>query len=141
MKPNEGIREKPTWEKALIAVGALFFCIFLVTLIQSGYFIYDINVSSELSIRNWSGSDVRFEKVTVDDQPVWDKPHIIIKTIKNFEKPWLDTHGDSISANFRAPKKGVELKLITVNEMQESETVSCILDNLRRPSSFEVFLL
>lgn len=132
-------KRKPIWKKALTALAALFLVIMVVDSITAGLFIYDTSVSSELWIRNYSGSDVRFEKVTVDGQPVWSKPDIVIKTLKNFEKPWLDNRGDTISPRFRAPKRDVELQLVTANEKGERETVSCTLDNRKRPCLFEVF--
>lgn len=117
----------------------LFSGIILTASLGVGYSIYDQTTASEVWIRNYSGSDVRFEKVTIDSTPIWEKPGIVIKTIKNLEKPWLDTRGDSIKPRFSAPRKNVELKLVTLNEKSERETVSCTLDNRRRPASFEAF--
>ncbi len=128
----------PIWEKVLVGLGAVFCLVFMIQAAEAGYFIYDLSVSSELEILNWSGSDVRFEKVTIDGQSVWGKPDVIVKTLRNFEKPWLDTNADRISLRFRAPRKNLELKLVTLNAMHEGETVSCTLNNAHRPCSFEV---
>jgi hypothetical protein len=136
--PNGEAARTPIWEKALVGLGAVFCLVLLIDAVRDGYFIYDLNVRSEVEIRNWSGSDVRFEKVTIDGESVWGKPDIIVKSLRNFEKPWLDTNADSISIKFRAPRKNVELKLVALNDIRERETVSCMLDNARRPSSFEV---
>ncbi|AFM27038.1 hypothetical protein [Desulfomonile tiedjei] len=83
-----------------------------------------------------SGSDVRFEKVTVDDQVIWDRPEFVIRTYSNLDKPYLDPHGGSISAEFRAPRRKVELRLVVINEMQEKEIVSSKLDNSLGHCSF-----
>jgi hypothetical protein len=139
MKNSGPKRPKPLWLKALIGLCLLFIFIILIVAIPLGYYAYHRNMNSLRSITNSSGSGVRFEKIIVDDQILWEGPDIIVKSRTNFEKPWLDRHGRGPMPYFRAPKRFVELKLVVINEMQERETVSCMLDNRSRPCFFEVY--
>jgi hypothetical protein len=137
-KNNSASRRKPLWLKALVAFCLLLFFIILMVAVPWGYYAYDKHISSLISITNWSGSDVRFEKIILDDQVLWEGPDVVVKSKKNVEKPWLDRYGTGPMPYFRAPKKIVELKLVVINEMGERETVSCKLDNRSRPCFFEV---
>lgn len=132
---------KSLWRKGLIGLMVLFIGVMSIPALEVGYFLYEQNTQSEVWIRNWSGSDVRFERVTIDNQPIWGKPKIVVKTIRNLEKPWLDTRGDTVLLKFRTPKGNVELKLVTVNEMQKRETVSCTLDVGSRSHRFDAYYL
>lgn len=89
-------------------------------------------------IRNGSGSNIRFEKVIVDDEIVWEEPELTIMSKKDVETPWLDKRVASFWIDFCAPDKFVELKIATLNDMEERDTVSCALDNRLRPCLFEV---
>jgi hypothetical protein len=93
---------------------------------------------SSVFVRNDTGFNVRFEKVIVDDQLVWEEPDLIFMSKRNLEKPWLDTRRHGFGFDFRAPKKFVELKIATLNDLQERDTVSCALDNRLKPCFFEV---
>jgi hypothetical protein len=93
---------------------------------------------SSVFVRNDTGFNVRFEKVIVDDQLVWEEPDLIFMSKRNLEKPWLDTRRHAFGFDFRAPKKFVELKIATLNDLQERDTVSCALDNRLKPCFFEV---
>ncbi|MFZ5866055.1 MAG: hypothetical protein ACOYXY_09260 [Thermodesulfobacteriota bacterium] len=139
MNQDNRTMPKSIWQRALIGFRVLFVIIILLGTIDAAYIIYDHNTTSKVWIRNWSGSDLRFEEVTIDDKPIWNKPDVVIKTIKNFQEPLLDTRGDKIALGFRAPKKEVELKLVTLNEMQEKETVVCRIDNRLRPCFFQAY--
>ena len=67
---------------------------------------------SFVQIWNGSGFDVRFEQVLIDDQVIGGGPHTIISS-------------DYVS--FRSSTGPVQLKLTTINELEERETVSCTL--------------
>jgi hypothetical protein len=139
MTKNDGPkRPKPLWLKALIGLCLLSVVIILTVAISVGYYAYDRHMSSLISITNWSGSDVRFEKIILDGLILWEGPDVIVKSKKNVEKPWLDRYGTGPMPYFGAPKQIVELKLVVINEMGERETVSCTLDNRSRPCFFEV---
>jgi hypothetical protein len=135
---NVARRRRPLWLKVLIGLSLSFFLVVGILAIPLGYYAYYRHMSSLISIENWSGSDVRFYKVILDDHVLWEGHDIVVKSIKNLEKPWLDPHGRGPMPYFRAPKKLVELKLVVINEVQERETVSCTLDNRSRPCFFEV---
>ncbi|MBI4963403.1 MAG: hypothetical protein HY913_09000 [Desulfomonile tiedjei] len=98
----------------------------------------DMPPSSTAVICNASGFNVRFEKVIVDDQIVCEAPELTIMSKKDLGKPWLDNRLDHLFIEFRAPDKFVELRIATLNAMQERDTVSCALDNRLRPCFFEV---
>jgi hypothetical protein len=124
------------WLKVLIGLGVALILFCLIALAPLGRLICDLFTKSAVSVSNMSGSDVRFEKVTVNNQTIWDRSEVIIKTYSNPENPYLDMRGGSIYAEFRAPRRKIELKLIVINEMNEKEVLSCTLDNSRRPCHF-----
>jgi hypothetical protein len=132
------IKRRSLWLRALIGVCLLLAIIIVIVVLPLGYVVYGTYTLSTVMIDNRSGEDVRFEQVTIDDQTVWAGPDIIIKTKTNLQKPYLDTRGKFIGPSFRVPKKVVELRIVTVNEMQEKETVACALDNRSSPCFFSV---
>ncbi len=139
MKNSGAKRPKPFWLKILIGFGTLFFLIVAIVAIPVGQYIYHSHTDSLLWIVNSSDLGVRFEKVMIDDQIVWEGPAIIIKSKHTLKQPEHRNLGGNIMPHFRAPKKLVELKLVVIDQMQERETVSCMLDNRSRPCFFEVF--
>jgi hypothetical protein len=138
MTGNIRTREaKPLWLNVLIGLGLLLVLIAGILAVIAGDYIYEKHTKSLISVTNWSGSDVRFEKVILDNEILWEGPDVVVKS-KNPERPWLDRHGTGPMPYFRAPRKLVELKLVVINQMQERETVSCTLDNRSGPCFFEV---
>jgi hypothetical protein len=120
--------------KILSGLGALVSLIVLIALIPSGCFFFYLSSTSAVSLFNQSGANVRFERVTIDDQIIWDRSEIAIKTSTGANRS-----GGSILREFSAPRKKLELKLVTVNESNEREIVSCTLDNNQRPCFFTVY--
>jgi hypothetical protein len=97
---------------------------------------FDGKTGTMLLIYNHSGSDVRFEKVIVDDRTVWEGADYVLKP--RSERPWLDRERTGVMPpDFRAAKKIVELKLVVINEGGPRETVSCAMDNRKGPCFFE----
>lgn len=127
-------RHKRLCLKILVGLGALFSLIVLIALIPPGCFIYYLSSTSAVSIFNQSGADVRFEKVTIDEQIIWDRSEIVIKTSTD-----SDRSGGSILKEFSAPRRKLELRLVTVNESNEREIVSCTLDNNQCPCFFATY--
>jgi len=138
-KNNSASRGKSLWLKALIGLGLFVVLVVGILAVIVGNYTYERHTRSLISIKNWSGLDVRFEKMILDNEILWEGPNVVVKSKTNLEKPWLDRHGTGPMPYFRAPKKLVELKLVVINQMQERETVSCTLDNRSRPCFFEVF--
>jgi len=128
-------KRRPHWIRVVIALSLVIFLIILTALL-SGCGICSLLTESAIIIENRSGSNVRFEEVTIDGQIVWAGHDVIIRTKGNLEKPYLDTTPASIMIHFRAPKRILELKLTVVTLMLERETVSCALDNRPRPCIF-----
>jgi hypothetical protein len=80
-------------------------------------------------IWNASGLDVRFEEVRVgDEKTIGGGPQMIVSS-KDLKKPWLEEGRNRVSLGFSSSKRQVELKLTTINELEERETVSCMLDS------------
>jgi hypothetical protein len=135
-------RERPIWRNILIGLCLLFMLVILIVIlivaIPLGYYAYDRHMKSILFIQNWSGSDVRLEKVILDDQILWEGRDIVLKSKRNLDKSGLEPEQARLMPYFCAPKKSLELKLVFINEFQERETVSCTLDNRSRPCFFEV---
>jgi hypothetical protein len=136
---NETKRRRPLWLKALIGLILLFILIVSLIAIALGPYIYDHHSLSSVFIWNVSGLDVRFEKIAIDDQIIWKSPDIIIESRQGLGPPRPDNRRHGILLDFRAPKKSVQFKLVTVNLSQERETLSCVLNNQSRPCLFEVF--
>jgi hypothetical protein len=87
---------------------------------------------SYLIIWNSSGLDVRFEQVVIDDQVIWGGAETFLS--KEHLRQHLPHSGrDSVYVSFRSSTRPVQLKLTTINELEERETVSCTLDD--RPVS------
>jgi hypothetical protein len=83
---------------------------------------------SYLIIWNSSGLDVRFEQVVIDDQVIWGGAETFLS--KEHLRQHLPHSGrDSVSFSFRSSTGPVQLKLTTINELEERETVSCTLDD------------
>ena len=94
-KGNRGVR----WSRILICVlGLLSLLILSVILLPPLNFVYHLWFTSAVTVSNRSGADVRFEKVMIDDQIIWDRSEIIIKT----SRPNVDRHGGSIPKEFKA---------------------------------------
>ncbi|MEW6350924.1 MAG: hypothetical protein AB1646_17850 [Thermodesulfobacteriota bacterium] len=91
-----------------------------------------------LSIRNMSGMDVRFERIEVSGKVLWADPDVILPSVRNFEKPYLDPASRGLLLRFTAPKKTVELKAVVILDDRHRETVRCMLNNDMRPCFFEI---
>ncbi|MEW6140251.1 MAG: hypothetical protein AB1733_18685 [Thermodesulfobacteriota bacterium] len=81
--------------------------------------------ASNVLIRNSSGVDVRFEKVTVADQFI---------SKQDEARPWLGD-GRGLMLDSRGPRKSVELNVVILSKMKAEEIRSCTLD-IRSPSPF-----
>jgi len=125
------------WHKIGIGMIFVFIVILVIVTLPLVCCIYRIFTESALLVRNYSGEDVRFEQVMVDSRIIWRGP-IVVKTYLNLKKPYLDTRGGHIMPHFHAPRKIIELTLVTINDQQEREAVSCVLDNRARPCIFDV---
>jgi hypothetical protein len=89
-------------------------------------------------IRNCSGTGVAFDQVTLNGQIVWKGTRTIIEADVTPQKLHTFTPRGAIMVQFRGPKEIVKLELISINEMSESETLRCELDNRSRPCIFEL---
>ncbi len=125
-------------------IALLFIAVVVVIAIPWIYYtaryIYDRHTRSLISIENYSGSDIRFEKITINNEVVWYDPSITFKS-KPLTKPWLSTHRAGPTSWFHSPKAVVELKMGIVNQKGEVQTLSCQLNNRSRPCFFEAFYI
>jgi hypothetical protein len=135
---KENRRGRPFGMKVVVGFGLLSIATILTGITILGYYAYDRQMSSLLFIQNRSGENVRFERIMLDDQVLWQGPDTIVKAITDLDKPSVDSGGGGPMPYFRAPKKYVELKIVAVNGLNKREVVSCTLDNRSRPCLFEV---
>ncbi len=90
-------------------------------------------------IWNASGLDVRFEEVLVGDQETTGGGPQIIVSPKVLKKPWLEEGRNRVDLGFSSSTRQVELRLTTINELDERETVSCMMDNPKPRCFFSAY--
>lgn len=112
-----------------ITVASLIAGIIVLCVSDFGHVSSDPPFIGNVIIWNVSGLDVRFEEILVGDQKTTGGGPRIIGSPKDLKNPWLEGPRDSIGFGFSSSTRQVELKLITINELDERETVSCMLDN------------
>jgi hypothetical protein len=130
--------QKPLWRRILMGLGRLCFLLasalaVLVVLL----FILDCLLfwRSYVYVRNFSGSDVRFEKVIINGEVVAGSSDLI-HSPKDPSQPWLDTRRRSLSGSFRPWKKTVELTVVVLDDKQVRRTLSCTLAHRKRSCLF-----
>lgn len=110
----------------------------IMTVVVVLYVMHSGRAISTLTIYNKSGLDVQFEKVMIDDRIIWGGADWLISK-QHLTTPWLDRSPDRVSLEFQSAKKPVELKLVTLNRLHETEVVSCKLDVQSDRCHFEAF--
>ncbi len=123
-----------------ITVACLITGIIMLCVSDFGHVSSDRPFGGSVLIWNRSGLDVRFDEVLVGDQTIGGGPQIIVSP-KDLRQPWFEGGRDSVSFGFSSSTRQVELKLMTINELGERETVSCMLDSDLSSSScfFQAF--
>jgi hypothetical protein len=91
------------------------------------------------TIYNASGLDVRFEEVLAGEQTTKGGGPQIIVSAKDLKERWLARDRNAASFGFSSSTRQVELKLTTINELDERETVSCMLDNRSEMCFFKAY--
>jgi hypothetical protein len=108
----------------------------LIKIEQLFYSMDETSAKSSVFFENQSGLHVRFDKVIIDNQVVWEDPDVPIPKKDVLDSRFND-HGTSNMVSFSAPERLVKLELETVNDMDETERVSCTLDNRLHPCLFQ----
>jgi hypothetical protein len=150
---NEAKRLTPLWLR--VPIGLVLLCSLCISAIailwanqvgtrmyQVGTRVYQVYVgftTSYTQIHNKSGSNARFEKVTVNNEVVWEKPATLVPPMRRCGEYWDHSDESSIRLNFHAPAKHIRLELTVMGKLQERETVTCELDNALRPCYFHIY--
>ena len=142
MEKNASV-SRPRISLVIKIIALLFISIVIVIVAPWVYYtalyIYDRQTQSSVFIMNYSGSDVRFKQIKIDNKVVWEGNAIATK--KPADKPGKQSRpGVASPPSFRAPKAMVELKADVVNQKGESQTLFCQLDNRSRPCFFEAHI-
>lgn len=138
MNPDVKTAERPLWKKILIVLAILL----AVTGLAGGKIAYDLYRAQALScvwVRNLSGRDVYFEKMTIDGKALWTPSDTIVRSPKDLSQPWTDRRLTSLASSFRPPwSKTMKFTLVVLDENRNSETLTCVLDNIRWECSYTV---
>lgn len=119
----------------LVLLFVIVSCMFILIMLLAGPDPYPYG---SLYICNRSGLDVQFEELTVENTLIWGGPEFVAST----ELQKRSNAGDAGACRFftfHAPRKAVQLSLTTMNELQEKEVVTCILDNTQGPRHYWVW--